>query len=189
MELEHRDKRDSYIYDPVIKGFDGSFWSTITGTPTVSNGAIVLNAATIASYGLHEFVQQLDFNLLIITAPAGGQSRRFGLYSPAGGSAAGYAYFDVTGTVFTVNISDNSGNVQSAAITWQSAWTNNPITYGIHWETNRIQFWINGAIVATFSPTATAAIPFGALPLYVKNGVADNSAINWINVLRPAGIV
>lgn len=191
MELEHRDHRDSYIYDPTIKGFDSSFWATLAGTPTNAS-PIVLNVATIASFGLHEFVQEADFSLNVVTAPTAGHSRRWGFFSPAAGLGAGSAYFDITGTTFSVNISDNAGNTQTLAVAWLSAWTNHQITYKICWETNRVQFWVNGAIVATFQPNyqaVTSEIPYGALPLYIKNAVADAFAVYFVNILRPAGIV
>src|ERR1700735_3287923 len=117
MELEHRDKRDSYVYDPVIKGLDTSFWSAVTGTATVSTGTLVLNAATLASFGLHEFVQEADFMLTIPAIPTSGDARRFGFVAPASFNI-GAVYFDTTGTTFSANVYDNSGNHYTLPITW-----------------------------------------------------------------------
>lgn len=189
MQLENRDKRDSLIYDPQIKGFDASFWSQLSGTTTVASGKLRYNAASSASFILFEFADLFNFMVNVPVQPTSGDSRRWGLFSPATGNI-GAMYFDITGAVFTVKVVDSSGNVQSKTITWNNAaWSANDIVYGIAWTPDRVQFWINGAIVATFGILAGNTIPFTALPLYIKNGNADNMDVSYVDVRKAAGIV
>lgn len=189
MEYDRRENRDSLIYDPQIKGFDASFWSQLSGTTTVASGKLRFNAASSASFTLYEFVELLNFMVTVPAQPTSGDARRFGLFSPAT-TNIGAIYFDITGTAFTANVVDSSGNAQSKTLTWNNAvWSGNPIVFGIAWEPNRIQFWANGAIVATFAIESANTIPFTAIPLYIKNGNADNMDVSYVDVRRPAGIV
>lgn len=188
MHNEDRDKRDSLIYDPVSKGFDASFFATLSGTPAASGGKLQFNNASVASFMLFEFVNLANFTLTVPAVPTSGDARRWGFYSPAT-TAIGALYFDITGTAFTVNVVDSSGNLTSKAITWSGAWTNTQIVYGIAWEADRVQFWVNGAIVATFAIISGNVIPFTALPLYIKNGNADNLTVAYLDLRRIAGTV
>jgi len=190
MHLNDRDKRDSIIYDPKIKGFDSSFFATLSGTPTVSSGNLRFNNASVSSYLQFEFIEMLNFMVTVPAVPTSGDARRFGLFAPATANI-GALYFDITDTTFSAKCIDSSGNIQTQTITWVGAWTANPIVYGIAWEQNRVQFWVNGAIVATFSVTSGspgAAIPFTSLPLYIKNTNADNMDVAYIDIRHAAGI-
>ena len=190
MELLNRDKRDGYIYDPIIKGVDSNYWSQIAGTITVASNKLRFNAATGASFLLHEFVDQLDFIVNVPVKPTSGDSRRFGLYSPAGSSQQGAIYFDITDTAFTVVVIDSFGQSQTLTLTWDDTnWTAKDILFRIKWEPDIVQFWVDGSILGTFSTTSSASIPFVGLPIYIKNGNADNMDITYVAVRRAAGIV
>src|SRR6185437_3121401 len=174
MELINRDKRDSLIYDPQIKGLDAAFWSQLTGTTTVSGGKLRYNNASSASFILFAFAEIVNFTVNVPAQPTSGDSRRWGLFAPAT-TKLGALYFDITGAVFTVHVVDSAGNDQSKTITWNNAaWSGNDIVFGIAWEPDRVQFWINGAIVATFAIVSQNTIPYNGLPLYIKNGNGDN---------------
>ena len=189
MELLNLDKRDGYIYDPAIKGLDANFFAQLAGTTTVASSKLRYNAATNASFLEHEF-GRIVYSLTIPVKPTAGDSRRWGLYAPGASADMGAIYFDITGAVFTVVVIDSQGNSRSSTITWlDPTWTNTPIKFEIDWAPDRIQFWVNGGIVATFAQISTAGIPFIALPLYVKNGNADNMDLSYICVKRAAGIV
>jgi hypothetical protein len=192
MHLENRDKRDSLIYDPQIKGYDNTFWANVSGTPTIASSKIRYNAATSASFMLFEFVELLNFSITVPAAPTSGDSRRWGLLAPATGtvSAIGAVYFDITGAVFTVHVVDSAGNDQSQTITWSTGnWDGHAIVYGIAWEADRVQFWVNGSIVATFGAISNKTIPFTALPLYIKNGNSDNMDVGYVDVRGAAGMI
>jgi hypothetical protein len=195
MELEHRDKRDSQIYDPTIRGFDQSFWATISGTPSGVAGAgsvVTLNDAVIVSYPQYEFPERAEFMLTVPAAPTGGQAqRKWGFLSPASNNA-GAMYFHTNGTVFEAVVYDNFGNQQTVALTWLAGYTNTATRFQIMQEPERILFKINDVIVASFVVTSGAspkALPFGALPLYVSNLVSDNFTITYIDILRAANII
>ncbi len=204
MELLHLDKRDGYIYDPVIKGYDTNFWSSIVGTPTVSGTALTkvlqFNSQSAASYLLHCFVD-IEFGLTVPVAPTAGHSRQWGLIAPAqlnqgGAAVTGALYFDITGTAFTFKVVDNLGNVLSKTLTWAAGYTNTFTRFRIRWESDRIQVLINDVVVATVdemnltdSATIVQGIPKNSLPIYINNGVADNELLSYIQVRRAAAIV
>lgn len=195
MELIDRDKRDGYIYDVAIKGLDANFWANVTGTPTVATGKIRLNAATMASYILHEF-PDIEFLLTIPAAPTSGDVRQFGLLISSS-QAVGAAYFDITGTTFSAKVFDNAGNVTSKVITWDAGnWSNKAVLYRITQEADIIRFWtgVITAGVAAYTLQATIAapvsgLPSNALPILIKNGNSDNMDLTYVNVKRAAGIV
>jgi hypothetical protein len=195
MDLENRDKRDSQIYDSSIRGFDQSFWATISGTPSGSAGSgnvITLNAATITSYPQYEFVEKAEFMLTVPNAPTGGQAiRQWGFKSPSSNNL-GAAYFQTSGAVFTAVVYDNFGNTQTKTLTWTGSYTATATRFQIMSEPERIMFKINDVIVATFTVTSGAspvALPFGALPIYISNGASDNMTITYIDLLHAANIL
>jgi hypothetical protein len=192
MELHHLDRRESYVYDPEVKGFDATFFATLTGTPSGAIGSpITLNAAGIASYLMHNFVQQADFNLTIPTAPTGGQAtRQWGFKSPSSNNLGG-AYFQTTGAVFSAQVYDNAGNNQNVTLTWSAGYTNTATKFSIKWEPDVILFKINDAVVASFATIAGspgATLPVAALPVYINNAVADALTLNYLQIYRAAEI-
>lgn len=189
MELINRDKRDSYVYDPKIKGFDSAFWSQITGTTTVSSGQLVLNNASMASFGLHEFIEQLDMYINNPTAPTGGQAvRQWGLKAPASNNLGGI-YFQTSGATFSAQVFDDSGNNQNVTLTWSSAYTATNTRFSIRWEPNVILFKVNDVILTSFVVSGNNLLPFNALPLFIQNLASDNFTVVYVEVKRAAGIV
>ena len=194
MNLLEKDERDSYVYDPQIKGLDSNFWATLGGTTITATGTpqiLRFNAATGASFLLHEFFFAADFKLNIPAKPTTGDSRRWGFFSPAGSADFGGIYFDITGTAFTSNIVDDAGNSVSKALTWDDTnWSGKAIVFRIVWEPDEIAFWVNGAKLATFDIGASNSLPqFIALPVYIKNGNSDNVDLSYLAVKRAAGVV
>lgn len=194
MELLNRDKRDGYIYDCSIKGLDSNFWANVTGTPTVSTGKIRLNAATMASFILHEFAD-IEFGMNIPAVPTSGDSRRFGFFSPAAPNV-GAAYFDITGTVFTANVLDASGNLKQVTLTFTAGWAATETIYRITFEKDIVRFWVGtlSANISTWILLTTIAAPqtglsIMPLPVYIKNGNSDNVDLTYMAVRQAAGIV
>lgn len=192
MELHHLDRRESYEYDPYLKAFDASFFATLSGAPSGAVGSpLTLNAAGIASYLMHNFVQQADFNLTVPTAPTGGQAlRQWGFKSPASNNLGG-VYFQTSGAVFTAQVYDNAGKNQNVVLTWSAGYTNTTTKFSIKWEPEVILFKINDVIVASFvtiSGNPGATIPMAALPIYISNAVADALTLNYLQIYRAAEI-
>lgn len=193
MNLEHRDHRDSQLFDPSVRGFDQSFFATLTGTPSGGVGSpITLNAVAIVSYPQYEFPERAEFMLTVPVAPTGGQAqRKWGFLSPSSNNPGGM-YFHTNAAVFEAVVYDNFGNTQTQALTWSADYTNTATRFQIMQEPERVMFKINDVIVATFVVTAGAspkALPFGALPLYISNLVSDNLTITYIDILRAANII
>jgi hypothetical protein len=189
MQLENRDKRDSLIYDPQIKGGDASFWSQLSGTTSISSGKLRYNAASSASFILFEFTEFTTFVVNVPANPTSGDNRKWGFLAPAT-TNIGAIYFHINDATFRVNVIDSQGNTQSKTVTWSNAlWTGNAIPFSIAWEPDRVQFWANGAIIATFAIVAGNTIPFTALPLYIQNSNSDNMDVSYVDVRKAAGIV
>lgn len=193
MNLEHRDHRDSQVYDPSLRSFDQSFWAILSGTPSGAVGSpITLNAAAIASYPQYEFPQLAEFNITVPVAPTGGQAeRKWGFLAPASNNLGGM-YFHTNAAVFEAVVYDNWGNAQTATLTWSAGYTATATRFQIMQEPERVMFKINDVIVATFVVTSAAspkALPFGALPMYISNLVSDNLTIAYINIERAANII
>src|ERR1700722_15188525 len=107
MQLLHRDHRDSQIYNPSVRGFDESFWQTISGTPSGSAGAgnvITLNAGVITSFVQYEFPERAEFMVTVPNAPTGGQATRQWGFATPGSTKPGAAYFQTSGAAFTAVI-------------------------------------------------------------------------------------
>jgi hypothetical protein len=187
MELINKDKRDGYIYDPIIKQYDASFWKTTTGTPAMSSNVLRFTSAAAASYLLHMFAD-VEFSFTIPTAPTGGDVRQFGFRMPAS-DALGGVYFDITDTVFSIKVVDNFGvTTTTTPITWSAGWTNKAASYRIRWEKDQINAYVNGVVKATISAPITD-IPENALALRIVNGNADNMDLNYLAVRRAASII
>lgn len=62
--------RLNFYYDPTRQGYDATMLKTISGTPSISGGAIVLSAASFISYA-DIFKEDLTLNITIPSAPEG----------------------------------------------------------------------------------------------------------------------
>lgn len=187
MELINRDKRDGYLYDPIVKAYDTTFWKTITGTPAMSTIYLRFTSATAASFLQHIYA---DFEVLlnVPVKPTAGDARYWGFRNQAT-DALGAAYFDISGTAFTAKVVGDDGTVTSTTLTWNdAAWSAHAIPFRIRWEAQDVNFYINGSLVASIS-AGTNKIPNNALEVSIKNGVADNMDMTYMAIRRAASIV
>lgn len=186
MWLNERDRRDGVIYDCTIKQFDIGFWNQVSGTSTMSSNKLRNNNATIASYLLMEFAD-LEIALNVPVVPTSGQAKKWGVYAPSP-SKWNAAYFEITGTTFRAVCIGDNGDVSTSAIAWSSGvWDAHEIRYRIICENSRVQFLIEGVVVATF--TDGKYLPTSPAPLYITNGNSDNLDLGYVGVRRAAGMV
>ena len=71
-----------FLYDPQIYGYSDSFFTTISGTPSISANKVRLTSASILTNGEY-CLGEFDFMMSIPVAPVAGQSKKWGLYSNA----------------------------------------------------------------------------------------------------------
>lgn len=186
MELINQDKRDGYIYDPIIKQYDTSFWKTTAGTPAISSNLLRFNAAGVASYIEHIYAD-FEIQLTVPAVPTSGDVRQWGFIAPAT-SKLGAAYFDITGTAFTAKVIDNQGTTTTKTLTWSAGYTATATVFRIRWEADQIFFYIANVVVASVS-APTVIIPAFALPIRILNSNSDNMDMTYMAVRRAASIV
>ena len=182
MELLNKDKRDGYVYDPIIKQYDTTFWKTTTGAPAMSGSVLRFTSAGVASYLQHIFAD-VEFSLNVPTTPSAGEAKQWGLRNPSGDNL-GAAYFEITGAVFQVVTVDDGGTSQTTAVVW-SAYEAAATEYRILWDPDRVVFYVNGTIVATH----TTRVPSNALSLRILNSDADNTDLSYVAIRRAASII
>lgn len=183
MELLNKDKRDGYIYDPVVKQYDTGFWKTTTGTPAMSTVYLRFTSAGSASFLQHIFAD-VEFSLNIPTTPSTGEAKVWGLRNLYGDDL-GAIYFEITGATFRVISKDDSGSAETTNVTWVSGWEGADTKYRIRWEPDHVIFYVNGTIVATH----TSKVPSHALAIRILNSDADNVDLEYIAVKRAASII
>ncbi len=195
-----RDRRDGLIYDPIIKGYDTSFWASLTGTPAATGTPQIIryNAATSGSYVLFEYAD-IEFQLLVPANPTAGDARIWGFKAPSTNNA-GAVYFEITGATFQLVIYDNWGNKSTYPLTWvNGTYTNAQTKFRIRWDYDYIYVYVADTLVYSIPSSAvngqssgsTAAkdLPRTALPMYIKNGNADNMDVAYMLVFESAGLV
>lgn len=167
-------QRISYNYDPTRQGYDTTLFKTVSGTPTISGGAIRLNAAKIIGYAdLFKATQTL--NLKVPAAPTAGDVRVFGFYQI---NAAATAVFKITDAVFSCECT-YAGVTKNEVVTWQSAWTNTYTNFKIVWEGFAAGFYVNDYRVAFIND---ASVPKVSLSTYAYNANSDNMDILYIEM-------
>lgn len=185
---KHRDDRDGYVYSPIIKQYDASFWKSISGTPAMSGNLLRFTSASAGTFLQHIYAD-LEVLLTIPAKPTAGDSRKWGFILPDS-SNMGAAYFEISGAVFQCVTKDIYGNTQTTAVTWNdAAWSGNPITYRINWEAEQVIFYVNGEIVAVHSTKTNAETPNMALSIEIVNGNADNMDLTYLAIRRAASII
>lgn len=158
---------DAFFLDPIIRGYDTSFWKTISGSPSISSNNIRLNSATIASYP--QFMDgQFSFQLTIPAVPTVADARKWGLLAPAA-PTIGAKYFEITDTTFRAVSYDDAGNQTVQNLTWSSTYTATATTYKIIVKPDFVLYLINGVQVARIATSGLLS-----LPIYLINGNADN---------------
>jgi len=74
--------RDTVIYDVKMRGYDRSFWKTLTGDPSIIANKLRLNAEEAASY--YQFLFGIfEFAVNVPAAPTAGDARKIGLINPS----------------------------------------------------------------------------------------------------------
>lgn len=167
-----------FLFDPKVFGYDTSIWKTISGVPAIVGNDLSLNAAEINSFAVFRN-GSIEFALTIPVAPTAGHARAWGLKVANLGNN-GRIEFDITGTVFSAKIYDESGTLLgSYPINWNAAWTAAQVKYRLfYWERN-CYFAINNTIVAKFEEVAMSKLP---LSLHVNNSVADAMLLSALSV-------
>ena len=192
MEFRKHEDRDSMEYSPIIKQFDSTFWSTLAGAPAMSGNVLRFTSATVATFLLFEY-GDFRFDLNIPAVPTVGDARIWGLKLPDSNNF-GAAYFEVTGTTFRAVTYDRFGTAQTTTLTWDDTnYSAKVVEFRILWEPDQVGFLINDVVVATHSDTNGGHIPDmakkGSLPIYIKNGNADNMDLTYLAVTNAASIV
>lgn len=164
----------SYNYDPTRQGYDTNVFKTVSGSPSISSGAIRLNAAKIIAYGdLLKATQ--SFNLKVPTAPTSGDVRVFGLSQINAGATA---VFKITDAVFSCETTFD-GVTKNEVVTWQSNWTNTYTTFKIVWTGFSASFYVNGVRVAFINDSS---VPKVSMSSYLYNGNSDNMDLYYMTV-------
>lgn len=174
----------NFFYDPQATGYDATnTWKTVAGTPAVSGGKLRFNAAT--ALHLKDLLRgEFEFAVNIPAVPTAADVRQIGLTQLSKGS---YAYFDITGTVFSVKVSDGTNSTTSTLV-FLAAWAGAVTKFSIRWEANFVRFFVNGVLQATISNSgATNYTPGDAMSLYVKNGNSDNMDVAYIDARAVQG--
>lgn len=177
-------KRDSFIYDFIVKQYSTADWKATAGTPAMDGNNFQLNAAAVASYILYQF-GEYEFSINVPTTPSTGEAKHWGLRAPATDNL-GAIYFEIAGAVFRAVSRDEFGNTETTNITWSTdpAWANNQVRYGIVWENGHANFLVNGVRYATHSK-----VPSLALPLRIVNADSDDTDVAYIGFKEVATIV
>lgn len=173
-QSEEYDRRESFVYDPSVTGFDSYFLlgdtadlliDTVRGAIKVGDTGLVGSASSIPKflYGDFEFTMLTD-----CASPDSNdkgnypnEAKLWGLKNIGDTLVRGAAYFEMrydsqTGADTTVTkplravIHDELGTVQRKNIAWDTNWENFRATrYRIRWESDAVKFLINDSVYAT----------------------------------------
>jgi hypothetical protein len=167
----------NFIYDPSRDGYDADAWKTVFGSPQVLGGKLALQQASILHRGdclRGDYV----FNLNIPNTPIGGESRKFGLFSP---NLNSYLWFSIRDNSLFAEASDGGLNTESEEITWQDGvWDSNNVEFKIIWEAGLAHFYVNNVHQKTLSGEN---IPRTPMALYVINENEDFVTLQYITVV------
>ena len=167
--------RPAVTYDPIVRGFDTSFWKEIAVTVSAASNKIRLtNGGEIASYPQFLF-GTFEFAVNVPVAPTAGHARKIGLLLPSS-PTKGSIYFEIDGTTFKAVSYDEDGTVQSTTLTFAGAATEK--VFKIEWERDFIVFSHDGVAVATHKTRIGKII----LPLYFDNSVNDNMDLGLLAI-------
>ena len=182
---EHFDLREGYVYDPITKGADTTYWAAITGTLTVASNKLRFNNDRHASFIQHIF-GKFTFAVNVATRPATNDNKIWGLRNP-GAATRGAMFFEIADTTFRVVSFDDFGDTsQTTNLTWDSdVYDAAEINYGIRWEEDGVDFLIRDTVVATHRTS------FGKIPLSIeiRNEDADNMDVGFIEIKNSKNII
>lgn len=174
--------KDRVVYDPVIRGYDQSFFKSVSGTPSVSSNKIRLNQAKIASYP--QFLYgDFRFKITIPTTPSTGESKEWGLQLPS--TTQGAMFFDIAGATFSFKSYDTDNNATSTTVTWDQkgqTWEAVAITYRILWTEKEIKAYISDGTAEILVATHESGDNNLPLPLYIDN-LNDSDNVDITNII------
>ena len=173
--------RQGYVYDVKMRGYDTSYWKTLTGTPSVASNKLRLNAEECASYRQHLY-GTFTFAINVPTTPSAGEAKKWGLLNPAC-PTLGSIYFEIVGAVFRVISRDNDGTAETTVATWDGEAAET--LFKIEWERDNIVFSLGGTVLACHK-TRVGSVP---LALYLINEDADNTDTGYIEVRDTALVI
>lgn len=179
MDIQQTRNNIVNLYDPKRDQYDVSWWSTISGAPSISANKLLLTAAEIVSWANYRN-GAAEFFVNVPTAPAIGDVRAWGFKSADMGNKSRME-FDITGAVFSAQIFDESGAQIgiSYPINWLPAWTGVEIRCRVfYWERN-VFFSINNVTVAKFEEVGVSKLPNS---LHIINSNADSLLIGTVAV-------
>ena len=172
--------RTSFYYDPIRQGYDTNSWRTLSGSPAVVSGRLVVDGGVgIAGEIIHyaDFLKgDISFNVNVPSTPAAGDSRLFGVSAP---NTVAYIRFSIDDTL-TCQTSDGTTTTESASLPWNATlWNGVNVEFRIRWEAGSAKFFINGTQVHAVSD---ASVPHGVLSLYMFDNSASAMTVGDINV-------
>ena len=168
--------RTRLVYDPSVKGYDQSFFKTISGTPSISGGNIRLNTAAITSYSQYLY-GDFHFKANVATTPSAGEAKHWGLRHPA--TNIGSMFFDITAAVFSFKSYNEDNTVTSTTVTWNQqgqTWNGSMTDFRILWTDEEIKAYVSGILVATHKIGDNNT----PVPLTISNADADNMDVDYI---------
>lgn len=175
-------QNENFVYDPIVVGYDTTFFKAIAGTPAVASNKLRLSAAEVASYSFYRYTD-IEFILNVPTAPTSGHARAWGLKVPALGNKA-RVEFDITDAVLSCKAYDDAGNATiNVPITWDAAWTATDTSFRIRVTPGGIKFFIAGVQVASgelVNYTSNPDIPSIAQTIHIVNEEAENFDVTAI---------
>lgn len=171
----------AYFYDPIVKGFDGSFFAAMNGSVTLDgSNNLVINSVEIASFvqftfGRHRFVCD------VVTDPTAGNSRKIGLYNPAGDEQI---LFEIRDTTTVLHVIDSFGRDLSADVDSDLLTPGTLQTFELNWLDTSVVLKIDGVFAAQVDFDYTEACAPMPLSWYVGNGESDAMLVKSISAFN-----
>lgn len=165
--------RINFYYDPQRQGYDTVLWKTISGTPTVLAGNLILNKAIILHYG-DAMRAMVEFRLSIPSSPSSGNYRSFGF---AQINIDAKAVFDITDGVFSAKVKSENGNETTEVLPWNPAWTNNDTVFKVSWQGYEAVFFINNI---EYAKIRTDNVPKVPMSIFIENDTVDNMTVKSV---------
>jgi hypothetical protein len=171
--------KSCFQYDPTRDSFDSARWKTVSGTPAIAGGVLVLNNAEVLEKRDIEYIGSLIMNIKVPADPIAGDSRFFGLKSL---SMGGYIGFDITGAVFSLVCDNGLAGANhlsdSAVATWDSDWATADTEFRIDWLQGRANFYVNNVFVGFLDATKCPKV---TTSLNIKNTNADALSVKYVS--------
>lgn len=180
-----------YTLDPNIVDTASNLLVAVQGaiatTGSAPNKYWRVNADEIATYDSFSPFLDIEFPLIVPTAPTASDVRAWGFKTPGLGNR-GRVEFDITDTVFSLRPYNETGTLLSVfnpttnealasnAFTWSASWTATLTRFRIQMSGQRIDFLVNETVIgfANMNVSALPALPHHA---HVINLNADN--MDW----------